>query len=44
MLTYMHDEILISFLFSPYKRDAHHLRTLCWQAADIGLVKVNKKR
>ena len=42
MLTYMQDEILISFLFNPYKRDAHHL-TLCWQAANTGHVKDNKK-
>lgn len=43
MLTSMQDEILIPFLFRPYKRDVHHLKTLCWQAADTGLVKDNKK-
>ena len=43
MFTYMQDEILIPFLFSPYKRDAHQLKTLCWQAPNTGHVKDNKK-
>ena len=39
----MQDEILIPFLFRPYKRDVHHLKTLCWQAADLVLWKITKK-
>ena len=44
MLTFMQDEIFTPFLFSPYKRNEHHLKTLCWQVADTGHVEYNKKR